>query len=396
MRYKIVLKAITNKKLLKLLSEKIAEKEHIPQIQVIRELAQGGYVYASDIHKAEAATTAQKLSKLHITYDIVKEEDELPHKTGLFVPKDVSAESDAPVPEAHRFSPKPDLPSKPSASHHHIETPQEHHEANLRALYGLDQAPPKKEKTSPLILIRNGAILVVLILLVWFIAGKTTQPPSKPTSGKIEAKKTSTSNNSKERKSDKKQKDKKSKKSKNKEDKTKKSDLKSPQSAEEAEELKNKADDICGKDGDQATKLYRVAISFNKKNINAWNGLLNCYKENNLRKEALETEAEMRKIFGDDIFTLQSIVSQFGELEEFTERGSNANLRYLSDKNSSEMAMNDIFTIGRGISNISVAKKITIYSTLRNGTGILVTISASPYPTRLSDFMSKATIDIIQ
>ncbi len=200
-----------------------------------------------------------------------------------------------------------------------------------------------------------------------------------------------------QRKAPKKAKEKKSKGKKNKDNNKKKSEqtTKNPKTAEEAENIKDKADDVCGKDGDQATKLYRIAISFNRKNIDAWYGLLNCFKENGLTKEALETEAEMKKLFGKDIFTLQTIVSPYGDLEEFSQT-DNAFLRYASRASDKEEALLDIYKIGLSISNISKKKRLSIYCTIDENTSILATVSLKPFPRGFRQFKEQAKIDYIE
>lgn len=399
MRYKIVLKAITNKKLLKLLSEKIAEKEHKPQIQIIRELAQGGFVYASELHKTEAAQTAQKLTKLHIEFAIIKDEE---HHNKVFIPKDTSGESEAPVKKIHPVEVAESLPLPPPNEHKpklHTEH-DAHHEANLRALYGLDQAPPKKEKTPPIIIIRNLAIVLLIFGLLWFVSSRSSAPSTKPTKGKMSAKAKSSSSTAENQKANKGQKSSKSKKNNSKETNSTQNknseEIKDPQSAEEVEELTDEAKDVCGNDGDQATKMYRVAISFNKKNIHAWNGLLNCFKQHGLNKEAMDTEKEMKKIFGDDIFSVQKIVSSYGDLEEFSERSGITNLRYLSDRSDPEIVIEDVYKMGLRLSTSLKSKKISVYATTTGNKGVLITFAGKPYPQSLRAFKAKANIDIIE
>lgn len=374
MRYKIVLKAMHNKKMLTLLSEKIAEKEHLPQTQIVRELAQGGYVYAADLLKAEAALTAQKLQKLHIEFAIIKEEESQPEKE-LFVPKDVKEE--APIPPS---APKPltkspqHIPQKQSSTHdHHIGDSQ--HEANLRALYGLDTVP-KKEKVNPLLLLRNLLIVLLLFGLIWFIAQQTDTNSSRPKRGKIRSSSQTAAKQGKQTKGS---------------SKTQNRKEQRPRNAEEAENTKEKADDLCGSDGDQATKLYRVALSFNKKNIDAWYGLLNCYKEHNMTKEIGETEAEMRKIFGPHIFSIHKMVSPYGALEEYTDSKAAAFLRYSSFQSDDPVL--DIYKIALSVSNVCKGNKITIYATIGKEDGYLVSVKRKPFPRGFSAFKSEATID---
>lgn len=394
MRYKIVLKAISNKKLLTLLSEKIAAKEHLPQLQILRELAQGGYVYAANLLKAEAAQTVQTLQKLQIEFAILKDEEELPEKE-IFVPKDASEE--APIVESE---PKPfqlnTLAHRDKQRDHSTPPPlkeasdKEHHEANLRALYGLDSQPEKK-KADPFILLRNSAILLLILGVIWFIAQQTTSAPSRPSRGKMRA--ASDKSSAKENRQNKNSEGR-AQGSKGKSSSSQSPDNpKEPQNAQEAQETKEKADELCGNNGDQATKLYRIALSFNRKNIDAWYGLLNCYKEHSMTKEIQETEAEMRKLFGPHIFSVHKMVSPYGALEEYTDSKSATFLRYSSFDSADPLL--DIYKIALSVSNVCKGKKITIYATIGKKEGYLVSIASKPFPRGFGAFKSKASIDRI-
>jgi len=62
----------------------------------------------------------------------------------------------------------------------------------------------------------------------------------------------------------------------------------------------------------KAVKFYKMAISFNKYNINAWFGLLGAYRDLGMKKEEAEAQKKMKAVFGEDIFSINGIVHPFG------------------------------------------------------------------------------------
>jgi competence protein ComGC len=65
--------------------------------------------------------------------------------------------------------------------------------------------------------------------------------------------------------------------------------------------------------------FYKIAISFNKYNLDAWFGLLDAYKSAGRSGEYQQAENQMKELFGDKVFDISSQVKRFGEIEDLFE-----------------------------------------------------------------------------
>jgi hypothetical protein len=74
--------------------------------------------------------------------------------------------------------------------------------------------------------------------------------------------------------------------------------------------------------GDNTAMLinfYKIAISFNKYNLDAWFGLLGAYKTSGMSDEYQQTSNQMKELFGDKVFDVSSQVKRFGDIEDMFE-----------------------------------------------------------------------------
>lgn len=65
--------------------------------------------------------------------------------------------------------------------------------------------------------------------------------------------------------------------------------------------------------------FYKIAISFNKYNLDAWFGLLGAYKSAGKSDEYHQAEQQMKELFGDKVFDISSQVKRFGDIEDLFE-----------------------------------------------------------------------------
>jgi hypothetical protein len=65
--------------------------------------------------------------------------------------------------------------------------------------------------------------------------------------------------------------------------------------------------------------FYKIAISFNKYNLEAWFGLLGAYKSAGMSEEYLLASNQMKELFGDKVFDISSQVKRYGEIEDMFE-----------------------------------------------------------------------------
>lgn len=65
--------------------------------------------------------------------------------------------------------------------------------------------------------------------------------------------------------------------------------------------------------------FYKIAISFNKYNLDAWFGLLDAYKSAGMSEEHHQASNQMKELFGDKVFEVSSQVKRFGDIEDMFE-----------------------------------------------------------------------------
>ncbi|MBD3321450.1 MAG: hypothetical protein GF350_10195, partial [Chitinivibrionales bacterium] len=84
-------------------------------------------------------------------------------------------------------------------------------------------------------------------------------------------------------------------------------------------------------------KFYKIAISFNKYNIDAWYGLINAYSEVGMVQERQAARSEMRELFGNNVFSLTGIIKRFGQPGEiFRAEDGLLRIQYLSREREEE------------------------------------------------------------
>jgi hypothetical protein len=65
--------------------------------------------------------------------------------------------------------------------------------------------------------------------------------------------------------------------------------------------------------------FYKIAVSFNKYNLDAWFGLLDAYKSAGMNDEYQQVVNQMKELFGEKVFDISSQVKRFGDIEDLFE-----------------------------------------------------------------------------
>jgi len=138
-------------------------------------------------------------------------------------------------------------------------------------------------------------------------------------------------------------------------------------------------------------KFYKIAISFNKYNTQAWYGLINAYREAGMVSEARKAKEELEQLLGKGTFTLVEIIKPFGELVE-TEKTPSGTLRlhYVSRVKGKDPLLLESFRVGRGLTTSCGCKELSLFASTAPSKGLLVHITAKPYPENFSAFKQKA------
>ncbi len=126
-------------------------------------------------------------------------------------------------------------------------------------------------------------------------------------------------------------------------------------------------------DAESRIAFYKIAISFNKYNISAWQGLLETYRELDRIQEARETQQSMEEIFGAQVFSTNSAVKQFGELTDaYLTEGGAYRVEYRSNNVKREAIFQDIYLLTRALRTVCKCERISIFATTGPARGMLV------------------------
>jgi hypothetical protein len=120
--------------------------------------------------------------------------------------------------------------------------------------------------------------------------------------------------------------------------------------------------------------FYKLAIGFNKYNINAWYGLINAYMRAGKNREAGNATDEMKRIFGEDALTLAKIVSPYGDLQDYylTSNGM-YRIEYVSKVSDTLRIVRGVWQIIKAVGPQCNCRSFSVYAHWKNG-GALVYI----------------------
>lgn len=150
-------------------------------------------------------------------------------------------------------------------------------------------------------------------------------------------------------------------------------------------------------DPDAMIKFYKIAISINRKNFNAWNGLVNAYANEGMTKEAYEAKEEMKKIFGDEMFSVEKLVRPYGKLISFNQgKGGQCRLEYRSKSKKKVDLESESFNLLRSLNTSLGCGKYSLYASTGKGKGLLVRYDHSAFPNTFSDYLLKSQMSFIE
>jgi len=140
--------------------------------------------------------------------------------------------------------------------------------------------------------------------------------------------------------------------------------------------------------------FYRAAISFNRQNLAAWQGLLQAYRELRMESDVQETERQMKKIFGDKALSVGHIVKSYGELVDAEAGGDGAySVEYRTAKTSRVDILRDVFGMTRAVRAACSCENISIRVSAGQGRDVTVRSTGGTSVHSLSEFMRQAEIE---
>jgi tetratricopeptide (TPR) repeat protein len=152
-----------------------------------------------------------------------------------------------------------------------------------------------------------------------------------------------------------------------------------------------------GNDYERAIKFYKIAISFNQYNLKAWQGLLATYRSALMRKEAEETEKRMAELFSENVFSIEKIVEPYGVLTNYV-RDANGicRIEYRSQSTKRHKLEKETYFLIRALTAQENCISVSLYASTGKGKGMLVRISTDVFPSKLSDYIKRASISFIE
>ncbi len=148
---------------------------------------------------------------------------------------------------------------------------------------------------------------------------------------------------------------------------------------------------------ERAINFYKLAISINKYNYKAWYGLVNTYTNAQRYDEAREAQKQMKIIFGEQIFTIESIVEPYGTIINTRMNEDNSYyLEYKSEASNKKTLMNEIFQIVRALKPECSCSSISIFASQTAGTGMVVHIKKEALFNSIEEFKNTASITYLE
>jgi hypothetical protein len=170
----------------------------------------------------------------------------------------------------------------------------------------------------------------------------------------------------------------------------------SPENREKSADFTDSAS-AYNEDYEKAVSFYKLAISFNKYNYRAWYGLVNTYYSMNKIDKAKNAQAEMKKLFGESVFDIGSIIKPFGELETAELRSdSSYYLEYTTSSSNQQALINETFQIIRALKPTCNCISIALFARKSPGKGLIVHIKSDKPFFSLTDFKTAASFTYLE
>lgn len=150
-------------------------------------------------------------------------------------------------------------------------------------------------------------------------------------------------------------------------------------------------------DYQKAIRFYRIALSYNEYNLQAWYGLIGALKYAQKWDEAAKAQQRMIELFGEDIFSIKEIVEPYGSLCDYSvDNTGSCRIEYSSLAVKRSVLENETFFLVRALSARNSYTVISIYASTGNGSGMLVRIKGQPVPHTISEYRNRASITYIK
>jgi hypothetical protein len=147
----------------------------------------------------------------------------------------------------------------------------------------------------------------------------------------------------------------------------------------------------------RAIAFFKIAISFNKYNLRAWQGLLAVYHDAAMGAEAEKTRQEMAELFFDTIASVEGIVEPFGEVTAFAQDGEGTcRLEYRPKTRSRQLLEQEMFYLIRALTASRECGAVSVFAATGKGTGALVRLPEGHVPHSFVRFKEHASFSFVE
>jgi len=147
----------------------------------------------------------------------------------------------------------------------------------------------------------------------------------------------------------------------------------------------------------QAVAFYKFAISFNKKNLKAWQALLLLYNQLDMKKEAEETEKQMKKLFGENISSIAQIIEPYGTTISMSLTEDKIyRIELISKEGDYETVLLKTYLLIKEIKPWCNCKAVSMHIHLGPAKELLLYSVLEPLPKSYEEFKTLANITFLQ
>lgn len=149
----------------------------------------------------------------------------------------------------------------------------------------------------------------------------------------------------------------------------------------------------------QAVAFYKIAISFNRRNIDAWYGLIGAYRDAGMPDSASAARAEMQTVFGDDVSSIAGIVGRFGRVLEIArDEQQTLRIRYAraGGKRGEERLTEEVYRLMKALRTECRCEALSVHVRAGRGEELLGYLPLQPFPPSLRAFRKKAALTYLR
>lgn len=366
MKYNIVITGIQNERAKKILARQLAQDPAISLQKAITIVELPRFTLYHNLELEDTNGYTSQLKLLGVSFQLIKAPSADIPKQKIPEPKPPVPKQPAPPKKTEPIAPPPPV----SASKTHVSTEETPKKSQFCSV---TIEPPKKNKANVVGIVTTFIFILFFVGMLSIMSNKSdikisrkrVLPPSSSAAiAPISAK-------------------------------NKEPEKREPVSDEQANSAKSFIDSAKANlsDINTAINFYKIAISFNEYNIDAWYGLLDIYKTNGMIDEMTATKEKMQSLFGNSLFSVNEIVERFGVLEDLQVSSDNyCKIEYRTKQKKNDKILSEIYTIQKALRVKCDYQDMSIFAKKAAGQGVIVHINQNTSTVTFSKFKKTSSV----